>query len=306
MYDFKCILLCSDADHFESLLRRIYRPFNSYCIHIDSRSNLEFVQVIRLLAECYHDMFNVSNIHVVSEMAVIWGLDSILRADLLCFKILFEKFPSWTALVNIAGSEYPIRSNLAFVKKFLNSKKNNEKGAVFERKLMTTGMYQRRLKFYWQKGRLRRTKTKRPPPPFRLTLYKGQRSGILDRYWVWFLLHHPVSKTFLDWSLDSGHTEEHFLQTLTMIDKIDWSPESGYIVRQRRSWTSEPIVRATWAWSNVTCHGKWRHSVCVYGLSDIPHILNVSTEGPVMANKFLTDVDPNVVPCLDKIVSWST
>ena len=190
------------------------------------------------------------------------------------------------------------------MKKFLNSKKTNEAGVTLERKLMTAGMYQHRLKFYWQRNKLRRTNIKRPPIPFRLTLYKGQRSGILDRNWVWFLLYHPVSKTFLDWSLDSGHTEEHFIQTLTMVDKIDWNPDSGYRVKQRHSWTSDPIVRATWSWSNATCHGKWRHSVCVYGLSDIPHILNVSSEGPIIANKFLSDVDANVVPSLDEIISW--
>ena len=91
------------------MLRRIYRPFNSYCIHIDSRADPEFRQNIQSMAKCYQDVFNVSNILVISEIPVIWGLDSILKADILCFRLLIEKFPSWTALVNIAGSEYPIR-----------------------------------------------------------------------------------------------------------------------------------------------------------------------------------------------------
>ena len=48
---------------------------------------------------------------------------------------------------------------------------------------------------------------------------------------------------------------------------------------QREEYKSAPLVRATWFWSNVTCHGAWRNKVCVYGKEDIPHILNVTKSG---------------------------
>ena len=62
------------------------------------------------------------------------------------------------------------------------------------------------------------------------------------------------------------------------------------------------LVRATWSWSNVTCHGLWRNNVCVYGTDDIPHIINVTDYGPIVANKFQSSVDPYVVPCLDEML----
>ena len=238
----------------------------------------------------------------MSEIAVVWGTDSILKADLLCFKHLYDKFPNWSALVNIAGSEFPIRNNVAFVEKFLKSKKTIEKGVSLERKEMTYGMYKHRFKYFWKSRKNKNKRRQRPKPPFNLKLYKGQRSGILDRTWVWFVLFHPVSISFFDWCLDSGHTEEHFLHTLTMIEKIDWSEEKGYIVKQRHSYISNSIVRATWKWNNKTCHGKWRNSVCVYSIVDVPNILDVPEEGPIMSNKFQSNIDPIVIPCLDNLL----
>ena len=48
---------------------------------------------------------------------------------------------------------------------------------------------------------------------------------------------------FLDWSLMSQHTEEHFTHTLTMIDKIHWDQNTGYRVTQRKHFISQPVVR---------------------------------------------------------------
>ena len=39
-----------------------------------------------------------------------------------------------------------------------------------------------------------RSGTAADPPPLGLTVYRGVRSAVLGRPWVWFLLHHPVAK----------------------------------------------------------------------------------------------------------------
>ena len=267
---------------------------------------------------------------------------------LLFSQLLYDRFPSWAALVNIAGSEFPLKNNLAFVNKYLESKKSIERGVTLERKFVTAKMYNHRFKYYWHRTKLRRTKRRRPPAPYNLTLYKGQRSGVLARDWVWFLLYHPVSRggcqwrrrghvtlvhpipEFLAWCRDSGHTEEHFAHTLTMITNIT-AAGAELRVTQRRSFVSRPVVAATWRYrENATCAGRWRHSVCVYGAADIPRLLNLSRaeDGPIMANKFQSEVrcryldyihiynifslnmvkycrcqvDPAVVPCLDQML----
>ena len=101
---------------------------------------------------------------------------------------------------------------------------------------------------------------------------------------------------------DSAHTEEHFVQTLTMIETIKLSHDKQFIVHQRKNFISNPIVKATWWSKDVQCHGKWRHNVCVYGLKDIPKILNHSIEGALFSNKFQSNVDTNIIQCLIHIL----
>ena len=72
-----------------------------------------------------------------------WGTDTILQADLLCTKYLYENHDSWKILVNIAGSEYPLKTNHEIVMKYLNARNTVENGAIMERRKMTQKMYVR-------------------------------------------------------------------------------------------------------------------------------------------------------------------
>ena len=83
---------------------------------------------------------------------------------------------------------------------------------------------------------------------------------------------------------------------------MDWTYDHEYNVHQREHFISDPIVRATWWSKDDKCHGKWRHNVCVYGLKDVPKILNHSDGGALFANKFQSNVDSNVIPCLINIL----
>ena len=115
---------------------------------------------------------------------------------------------------------------------------------------------------------------------------------------------HPIPE-FLAWCRDSGHTEEHFVHTLTMISNITTAGAAAELrVTQRRSFVSRPVVAATWRYrENATCAGRWRHSVCVYGAADIPRLLNLSRaeDGPVMANKFQSEVRCGYLEYLHRI-----
>ena len=52
------------------------------------------------------------------------------------------------------------------------------------------------------------------PPPFNLSLFKGIKSYRLPRWFVTFLLTHPVAKDFINWTRNTIHPEEHTVQTL--------------------------------------------------------------------------------------------
>ena len=197
------LVLLRDAGHLELLLQRIYKPFNSYCIHIDKKSDVVLKETIKMMVMCYKKYFNSSNIKILSDVSVSWGSDTILLADLSCQKYLYDFSKSWKILVNIAGSEFPLQNNLAIVRKYQESSKSIEKGVSIERVPMTNRVYEGRLQFFRSEKKLKKTQRRiRSPPPFNMTLYKGQRSGIFGRELIWFLLYHPVSEIFLKWSID--------------------------------------------------------------------------------------------------------
>ena len=73
------------------LLRQIYRPHNVYCLHIDPRSELLFLQTARSIINCYRETFHKENIFLVdSPINVTWSHFSMLQADLLCIKVSQE------------------------------------------------------------------------------------------------------------------------------------------------------------------------------------------------------------------------
>ena len=41
----------------ERILRAIYRPQNVYCIHVDTKSDSTFYNALRLVSECFPNVF---------------------------------------------------------------------------------------------------------------------------------------------------------------------------------------------------------------------------------------------------------
>ena len=73
-----------------------------------------------------------------------------------------------------------------------------------------------------------------PPPPFNLSLYKGISSYRLPRWFVSFLLTHPVAKDFLDWAMFTAHAEEHTVPTLARISRSHLLDNGTWQVTQNR------------------------------------------------------------------------
>ena len=57
-------------------------------------------------------------------------------------------------------------------------------------------------------------------------------------------LHSCHSQTYLDWCRDSVFPEEHFVQTLTMVNFTGGSSDEGFRVQQRQEFISRPVVRS--------------------------------------------------------------
>ncbi len=103
------IVMYKDVEHVERLLRAIYRPQNYYCIHVDAKSPEETYMAMKTIAVCF------DNVVMAPRVYVEWGEVSVLDAELVCMEKLL-KFPKWTYLLNLAGQEWPLKTNWELVK----------------------------------------------------------------------------------------------------------------------------------------------------------------------------------------------
>ena len=51
------------------------------------------------------------------------------------------------------------------------------------------------------------------------------------------------------------------------------------------------------------CLGKWRHGVCVFGISDLPVLIRREA---LFANKFLLDFEPLAYECMEAYIEHNS
>ena len=105
------ILIYTDFQQFEQLLRTIYRPQNIYCIHVDKKSNKDFTDSVRWLINCFQNVFLT-----VRSVDVQWGKFSVLEPELICIEELLRRHKTWKYFINLTGQEFPLRTNYELVK----------------------------------------------------------------------------------------------------------------------------------------------------------------------------------------------
>ena len=83
------ILIFTDLEQFERLLRAIYRPQNYYCVHLDAKVSEVMWESTKALLECFSNVFLASK-----SVRVMWGTYTVLEAELICMGDLW-KFKNW-------------------------------------------------------------------------------------------------------------------------------------------------------------------------------------------------------------------
>jgi len=92
-------------------LRLIYRPHNLYCIHADAKSSASVRRAMRAIASCFSNVFVASK-----SIDVHWAEFSLLEAELICLRELFERPEHWQYYMNLVGRDFPLRTNRELVK----------------------------------------------------------------------------------------------------------------------------------------------------------------------------------------------
>lgn len=117
-------------------MRLIYRPQNLYCIHADAKSSAALQRAIRAISSCFSNVFVASK-----SIDVHWAEFSLLEAELICLRELFERPVHWHYYVNVMGREFPLRTNQELVKIFKAYNGSNDVDGSFHRYVFHAHFY---------------------------------------------------------------------------------------------------------------------------------------------------------------------
>lgn len=210
------ILTYNNIEQFERLLKAIYRPHNAYCVHIDAKSPPVFHQAVKSIVQCFDNVFVASKLE-----RVIYAGFSRLKADINCMHDLLSpnyKHPSfigknisqnWKYVLNLASSEFPLRTNyeLAKILHLFNGANDIE---------VLTNIPLTRVQYIWKPKRssngsneyMVRTTRLKTPIPHNFTIVKGLAYCSFSRKFIEYALSNTYAKNLLKWSEDTYSPDE--------------------------------------------------------------------------------------------------
>ncbi|CAL1540667.1 unnamed protein product [Lymnaea stagnalis] len=104
------LVVYTDTEMVERLLRAIYRPQNYYCIHVDLKASESYFGAIKAISECFSNVFLSAK-----RVDVQWGTFTVLEPELICMKELW-RYRKWKYFINLTGQEFPLKTNFELVK----------------------------------------------------------------------------------------------------------------------------------------------------------------------------------------------
>jgi hypothetical protein len=196
------------------LLRLLYRPHNTYCIHYDSKSL--FKEFFDGIARCF------DNVMIASRTEnVVWGYYTILQAQMNCLSDLlkyrnFQKH-KWKYVINLCGKELPLVTNKEMVVKMMRLKGSssivtqpcaNKKILVQQRLVHPVTLNKKGTDIVMDKHKYLEDR------PFNLTLYhKSSSYCALSFQFANYLVFNSSALKFYEFFKKTRNAEEHFYAT---------------------------------------------------------------------------------------------
>ncbi|NXS24629.1 GCNT3 acetylglucosaminyltransferase, partial [Mystacornis crossleyi] len=282
-------------DMFERLLRSVYAPQNVYCVHVDSKSPAAFQEAVRAIAACFPNVFVASRLE-----SVVYASWSRLQADLNCMQDLLQSPVPWRYLINTCGTDFPIKTNAEMVRALhvLQGQNNmeSEKPPAYK---------QARWQYHYEVGKdIVRTNQKKVPPPHSYPMFAGSAYIVVTRDFVQHVFENPTAQKFLEWSKDTYSPDEHVWATLNRMpgvpgatphsDKFELSDMNALPRLVKWQFLEGDILKGA---PYPPCTGYYQRAVCVYGVGDLPWMLQ---QHHLLANKFDPDTDDAAVQCLEE------
>ncbi|KAM6164676.1 beta-1,3-galactosyl-O-glycosyl-glycoprotein beta-1,6-N-acetylglucosaminyltransferase 7-like [Rhynchocyon petersi] len=272
---------------FVRLLRAIYAPQNVYCIQVQGQVPKALGAAVHTLASCFDNVF-------ISPEAASAGFTQ-LQADVDCMKDLVHSRFQWNYVINLCGQDFPIKTNREIIH-YLRSKwdgKNITPGGIRPPGAKpSTNQSHSKSK---PKENVYMTPNKRfkQEPPHNLKVYFGSAYYVLTRKFVEFVLSDVRAKDLLKWCKGVQSPEQLYWVTLNrMQDAPGATPSAGWEGNVRAVKRKDEEGTA-----HKGCKGRYVHDVCVYGLGDLPWLIQSPS---LFASEFEFSADPLVVTCLER------
>lgn len=324
------ILAYKDVEMVERLLRMIYRPQNSYCVHVDKNADRKFYAALKAIAACFPD-----NVRMCSRrVRVKWGTYATVEPELACMRDLWDMDKD----ISKPGAESEIRAAVdKHVNKELIRKVKDTDADESNRKVKAAGKDgKRKVKWKYlinltgqefplktnyemvsilkafngannEEGTLDRAETFRwnsaSPPPHGINPVKGAVHTIINRATVDFILHDPRSSDFLEWLKGTKFPDE------TLFSTLNYNPHLGipgsYNGTQMENVTAFARFKK-WNWEEgyTGCPSRLIvRGVCILSSGDLPEM----AQSPhLFANKFYLHQDRVVIGCLEELLFNNT
>ena len=277
------IKMHQNAEQAEQLLRTIYRPHNIYCIHVDKKADNKTYSIMSKIGGC------LPNVIVIREReTVVYASYALVRAELKCMNAVTESEIKWKYYINMAGQEFPLRTNWEMVTILKGLKGVNDiesythpvyldwriqkRYSVFGNSLAETGI----------KGQF----------PYKMEISKGSAYGLFTKGFVEFLLNDRVAKKVMEYFNDTFAPEENVWATL---NTLPWAP-GGYPMEVRHMMGTFMSRAVIWSGDSPKCHGNFVRGICVFKSGDLDWLVK---RPEFFANKFDQTLDANVLNCLE-------
>ncbi|XP_025105376.1 beta-1,3-galactosyl-O-glycosyl-glycoprotein beta-1,6-N-acetylglucosaminyltransferase-like isoform X2 [Pomacea canaliculata] len=268
------LMVHSNVEQVERLLRAVYRPHNVYCIHPDNKSSDDFHSSLRFIAGC------LPNVNIIERpLSVEWGKYSVLQADVECMRLLWKHPRKWRYFINLTGQEFPLKTNKEIVRILQTFNGAND----------ITGTHDKLFHFRWQKFL---------PAPYNLTISMGSVHITASRGYVDYVINSRVARDFYQWVAPTFIPDEIFFSTMNYNPQLGVSgSHTGEVDDKTRKHFHRYKIWLHGGNYTGVCDGKAVRSICHFGVGDVPRMV---ASPYLFANKFSYDYMPLAYDCVEE------
>ena len=275
------IVMYKDVAQFERLLRAVFRPQNTICVHVDRNASESIFRIVQQIAQCLNSRVGTHKPSVFvperERVRVEHSKFSVLEAELVCLRALRNAGRRWKYVINLTGQEFPLRTNLELVRilRSLNGANLVAADPVHNRDRIL-----------------------RPDlVPHGLYVYKGSLHVAVTFEFVQFALSDRRALELLEFlRLHTRVPDEFFFSTLNHNPRV--LPAPGAYTGHPQTGHNYPFLVRFKNWGRFPCKsGLFMRGICIWGIEDLPLL---ATRFEFVANKFLAHFQPLALDCLEE------